>query len=135
MYNLKGIEEARNEDEDRIKNKVNEVLSKMQIKIDLKCDITELRRIGRERVNNNRPILMEVRTVNQKMEILKAKNKLQGTEIYINEDFPKEIQNQRRELIKYMKTARAQGHEVTLLYKKLKINDKIYTLEQLEEDE
>ncbi|GLV41713.1 hypothetical protein CBL_20466 [Carabus blaptoides fortunei] len=108
---IQGIEEAKNEDEDRIKNKVNEVLSKMQIKIDLKCDITELRRIGRER----------------------QKNKLKRTEIYINGDFPKEIQNQRRELIKYMKTARAQGHEVTLLYNKLKINDEIYTLEQLEE--
>ncbi|GLV46102.1 hypothetical protein CBL_10762 [Carabus blaptoides fortunei] len=109
---IQGIEEARNEDEDRIKNKVNDVLSKMQINIDLKCDITELRRIGREN-----------------------KKKLKGTEIYINEDFPKEIQNQRRELIKYMKTARTQGHEVTLLYNKLKINDKIYTLEQFEEDE
>ena len=58
---------------------------------------------------------MEVRTTNMKIKILRKKNKLRRTEIYINEDYAKEIQKQRRDLVKFIKIAREQGHEATLM--------------------
>ena len=68
-----------------------------------------MRIIEKEGRNNKRPILLELRIWNQKMEILRRKNKLKGTAIYINEDFPKEVLDQRRELVKHMKAEREQG--------------------------
>lgn len=48
------------------------------------------------------------------MVVLRGKNKLKGTEIHIK-DFPKEIRDQRRELIKHMGTARGQGYKETVM--------------------
>jgi len=118
-----------------MEEKVCELINKLQIKIEKGKDITEIRRIGKEGRNNKRPILLELRTWNQKMEILRRKNKLKGTEIYINEDFPKEVLDQRRELVKYMKAARERGQNANLAYNKLKVDGSIYTLDQLTEEE
>ena len=96
--------------------------------------IAEVKRIGKEREGFKKTILMEFRTMNMKMETLRKKNKLRGTEIYVNEDYTKEVQKQRNDLVKFMKIARQQGHETTLMYN-LKINGRMYTLEQLGEEE
>ena len=112
-----------------------ELINKLQIKIEKGKDITEMRRMGKEGSNNKRPRLLELRTWNQKMEILRGKNKLKGTEIYISEDFPKEVLDQRRELVKYMKAARERGQNANLAYNKLKVDGSIYTLDQLTEEE
>ena len=132
---MQGVEEEKNESEEQLMVKVKEVFNRMNLAALRETDITELRRIGKEREGFKRPVLMEVRTMNMKMEILRKKNKLRGTEIYINEDYPKEVQKQRRDLVKFMRTAREQGHEATLIYNKLRISGRIYTLEQLGEDE
>ena len=55
-----------------------------------------MRRIGKERESFKRPILMDVRTTNMKMEILSGENKLRGTEMYVNEDYTKEVQSKGR---------------------------------------
>ena len=55
----------------------------------------EVRRIGKAREGFKRPTLMEVRTMN--MKILRKKSKLRGTEIYVNEDYTKEINKNKRE--------------------------------------
>lgn len=39
-----------------------------------------------------------------------------------NEGFPREILNQRRDLIKHLRTGRGQGYKAILLYIKVKIN-------------
>ena len=93
----------------------------------------EVRRIERERGGFKRPILMEVRTTN--MKILRKKNKLRGTEIYVKEDHTKEVQKQRKDLVKFMKIAWEQEHEATLMYNNLKINGRMYTLEHLDGEE
>ena len=97
-------------------------------------DITEVRRIGKEREGFKRPKLMEVRTMIMKMQILRKKSKLR-TEIFVNEDYTKEVQKQRKDLVKFMKIAKERGHEATLMYNNLKINGRMYTLEQFDEEE
>ena len=57
------------------------------------------------------------------MKILRRKNKLKGTKIYINKDFPKEVLDQRRELVKYMKAAKERGQNANLAYNKLKVDE------------
>ena len=83
----------------------------MNLMVSKETDMTEMRRIGKEKGGFKRPKLMEVRTTNMKMEILRKKNKLRGTETYVNEDYTKEVQKQRKDLVKFMKIAREKGHE------------------------
>ena len=131
---LQGVEEKKNENEEQLMVKVKEVFNRMNLTILKETDIAEARRIGKEREGFKRPILMEVRTTNMKMEILRKNNKLRGTEIYV-EDYAKEVQKQRKDLVKFMKIAREQGYEVTLMYNNLKISGRMYTSEQFGEDE
>ena len=53
--------------------------------------------------------------------------------MYVDEDHIKEVQKQRKDLVKFMKIARERGHGATLMYNNLKINGIMYTLEQLGE--
>ena len=81
-----------------------------------------MKRIEKEREGFKRPILMEVRKTNMKIKILRKKDKLRGTELYVNEDCAKEVQKQTKDLVKFMKITREQGHEGMLMYNNLKIN-------------
>lgn len=63
-----------------------------------------------------KPHTNRIKNVEPKMKVLRGKNKLKVTEIYINQDFPREILNQRRELIKHMRTARQQEYKAILIY-------------------
>ena len=116
---LQSMEEEKNESEEQLMVQVN----RMNLKALKETDITEVRRIGKKREGFKRPILIEVRTTNMKMDILRKKNKLRGTEIYVNEDYIKEVQRQRKDLVKFMKIAREQGHEATLMYNNLKMKN------------
>ena len=42
-------------------------------------------------------------------------------------------ETEQKDLVKFMKIAREQGHEAMLMYNKLRINGRMYTLEQLGE--
>ena len=61
--------------------------------------------------------------MNMKMEILRKKDKLRGTEIYVNEGYTKEVQKQKRDFVKFLKIAREQGHKSTLMYNNLKTGE------------
>ena len=51
---------------------------------------------------------------------------LKGTNYYINEQFPPEINSERNELVKVMKEKRQQGHKTRLVYNKLYVDDILY---------
>jgi hypothetical protein len=54
--------------------------------------------------------------------ILKNTRKLKNTNIWIDEDYPKEIQEVRRRLIPEMKEARSKGYRAQIRYDKLILN-------------
>lgn len=132
---IHGIKEQDEEKDIQVKEKVRTVLRDMEIKIVMEEEITEIRRIGNQQIGKVRPILLELRNWSKKMEILKATKKLQGTKIYMEEDYSKEIQGQRKELIKHRNTIRAKGHHAIIRYNRLIINGDTYTLEQLNAEE
>ena len=132
---MHGVKEKKNENEEQLMVKVKRVFNRMHLSVLKETDITEVKRIGKESEGFKGPILMEVRTTNMKMEILRKKNKLRGSEIYVNEDYTKEVQKQGKDLVKLMKIAREQRHEAMLMYNNLKINVRMYTLEQLGAEE
>ncbi|KAF5269716.1 hypothetical protein FQA39_LY08639 [Lamprigera yunnana] len=72
---------------------------------------------------------------NKKPEVLKAGKNLKGSDIWATEDYSKQVQEQRKQLITYIKEARTKGHKVILRSNKLIIDDKSYAIEQLKKKE
>ncbi|KAF5284277.1 hypothetical protein FQA39_LY04570 [Lamprigera yunnana] len=66
------------------------------------------------------------------METLKETKNLRGKNIFIEEDYFKEMQVIRKQLIKHRNKIRTQGHHVLMRYNKLIINGEDFYLEQLE---
>ncbi|KAK4877387.1 hypothetical protein RN001_009893 [Aquatica leii] len=69
------------------------------------------------------------------MNILKNAKTLKGTDIWINEDYLKEVQEERRRLIPYMTEAKNKGYKALIRYDKLIINNETYRTKDLEKDE
>lgn len=125
-----GINETTDETDTNVKEKIAEVMKKMEIPIDIKEDIVEVTRLGMPMTNRVRPIRVELKKNNTKEEIMRKTKKLKGSTIYVNEDFPKEIQIQRKALIQHLKEARANGDKAILKYNKLIINGVEYKEEK-----
>ncbi|XP_063370363.1 uncharacterized protein LOC134658641 [Cydia amplana] len=100
----------------------------------VQCDsenIDSLRRLGK-RTDKCRPVLVTFTTAKKKIELLKRKKMLAATGYYINEDFPQQVLNKRKELQKQAEEERKKGNFAILKYDKLVIlpgnsNSKMYT--------
>ena len=63
------------------------------------------------------------------MKILKAKNKLQGSDIFIGEDFSSRVCDIRRKLVPHLKKARNEGKGVTMVFDHIIIEGKKFTVD------
>ncbi|XP_072380822.1 uncharacterized protein [Diabrotica undecimpunctata] len=131
---IQGVEENQTESEQETINKIKGIMKKIGVQTNLDEELVEMRRIGRQGDPQNvpRPIILEMKKEATRMEILKAAKNLRGTKIYINEDFPKKILQERKHLLQLMKMVRQEGHTAALKYNKLWINGEPFSLEQLE---
>ncbi|CAH1107522.1 unnamed protein product [Psylliodes chrysocephalus] len=123
---IKGIEDEEQENEKETKDKICIILQEMGVKIAVKEDIDEVRRMGKYNIERKRPIIVKLNRKSTRTMILQKTRSLKGTNIWIDEDYPKEVQEERRKLIIKMKEARNKGHKAQLRYNKLIINDELY---------
>lgn len=126
-----GIDEANNEDQKIQEHKVAEVVKITGVEFDAEKDIVETKRIGKKEENKIRPIMVELRNGNKRIDILKASKQLKRTKFSINEDFPRGVQEQRKVLRKHLISARELGKRATMRYNKLIVNGTVYTVEEL----
>jgi hypothetical protein len=82
-------------------------------------DIEEVRRIGLYEWRNKRPILIKLRTRQNKLEIRKRVEHLKGTDIRITEDYTKKVQQERKQLIAHLRQAKRKGYKAMLEHDKL----------------
>lgn len=122
---IKGIEEEESENENSIKEKVNRIIHKIGINVETERDIDEIRRIGRKETGKKRPTLVKLMRESTRSEILRNARHLKGTTIWIDEDFPKNVQEKRMTLIPRLKEARDRGHRAVLKYDKLIVDGEI----------
>lgn len=118
-----GIEETENETCEIRNNKIKQILDKIKVKINMEVDIIQIRRIGKKETDNNRnrPLWLELSREDKKIEIIRAAKNLKGTKIWISEDLPKAIQDKRKALIPYLKSAREKGCRASIIYDKLRV--------------
>lgn len=123
---IHGVTDDENERMEGTEHKVVEIIKRTGVDIAADREIDDARRMGRYREGNTRPIQVKLTRGNKKAEILKQARNLKGTDIWIDQDYPKEILEQRKELIPKLKEAREKGNKATLKYNKLIINGKVY---------
>ncbi|VEN42895.1 unnamed protein product, partial [Callosobruchus maculatus] len=123
---MKGVADETTENYEETSGKIVTILQKMGVSINAKEDIEEVRRLGRYNSERDRPILVKFMKEPTKFTILKNTRNLKGTNVWIDEDYPKEVREDRRKLIPELKEARNRGYRATLRYNKLVINGDIY---------
>lgn len=95
---------------------------------ELKMDTADVSNIKFDRVhrmtgrNKPRAIVAKFNNFKQRQDVKFRSRELKGTNFYINEQFPPEINEQRRQLIHIAKEKQRQGHRTRLVYNKLYID-------------
>lgn len=123
---VKGIEDEEDENEIESQTKIEKLIQNLRIKFNSEADMEEVRRVGKYRSETKRPILIKLVTEKKRNEILSQAKALKGTNIWIEEDFTKEVQMERKELMPHLKEARQKGYTAKLKFNKPIINGKIY---------
>ncbi|PSN32097.1 hypothetical protein C0J52_23919 [Blattella germanica] len=86
-------------------------------------------RIGK---GTNRPILIKLNSFITKQQILDNARMLKGSNYKLDNDYDFNTRQIRKKLLPFMHEARDNGHRANIINDKLKINGKIYDLDQLE---
>lgn len=126
---LKGVMDEEDEGQRELLEKITVVMNNVGVEWEKERDLEDYTRLGKYREDGTRPILVKLNKYNKKIEILKQAKNLKNTEIWINEDYTKEVQEERRKLVPIMKEARRKGQKATLRYNKLIINNELYEID------
>ena len=85
-------------------------------------DNVEFDRVHRLNSKPDSPLIACCTFYKDKARILRARNKLKGTQIFIGEDFSFRVRDTRKKLIPHLKCAREQGKRATMVYDHLLID-------------
>lgn len=98
----------------------NTIKSDLEISLETK-DVSRIHRIGAIKENKIRPVLITFTDTWKRREILKKKRSLK--QVYVTEDFPKEVLEKRKELQIKVKEERAKGNIAYLSYDKIVVKE------------
>ena len=90
-------------------------------------EIDRAHRIGKRAVGKHRPIVVKFHSFAHREAVRKNGNKLKHSNFSIGEQFPKVVQERRRNLLAVFKQARAAGKRAALVRDKLYIDGSLYT--------
>lgn len=117
-----GFEENEKSQVELMESVIKKLNGDLNVQLEKK-DINILHRIGKKDKPNNkkRPILISFVNLWKKIELMKKKKNLKG--IYISEDYPKEIQEKRKELQIKLIEERKKGKYAIINYDKLIVKE------------
>lgn len=128
---IKGVMDEEEENENKSKEKITLLLQKMGVNIDMNMDIEEIRRLGNYVEGRKRPIIVKLTKERTKILILQNARNLSGTDIWIDEDFSKTVQEERKALVPHLKEERKKGNRAYLRFNKLIVNGEAYTIKDI----
>eukprot|EP00745_Piridium_sociabile_P033839 TRINITY_DN5818_c0_g2_i1.p3 TRINITY_DN5818_c0_g2~~TRINITY_DN5818_c0_g2_i1.p3 ORF type:complete len:146 (+),score=28.95 TRINITY_DN5818_c0_g2_i1:598-1035(+) len=97
-------------------------------KLDI-TDTVEFDRVHRLNAKSDSPVIARCVFFKHKMNILKSKAKLRGSDIFIGEDFSQRVRDIRRRLTPHLKKARQEGQRATMIYNHLLIDGRKFTVD------
>ena len=106
----------------------------MKLKHVGEIDFQRVHRLGGKKVNGqkNRDIIVRFVWYQDRMQVWNARRNLKGTQIYMMEDFPFEVEQRRMKLYPIFKEAMSKNMNVSLVADKLVLNGTRYTLDSLD---
>lgn len=107
----------------QLENKIMDILNNNMKISTLELELQAVRRVGRKG-ERPRPISVTFSTLGKKIKILQNKRQLEGTNLYIKEEYPAKILKAREELKQKQKEEFDKGNIAIIRYDKLVIKDK-----------
>lgn len=123
-----GVEESH--EEDSKKQKVNGDIFRKILGVEINS-IERMHRIGQRNAERPRPVILKLCNYVDKTKVLSSCFKLKGTNIFISEDFSKNIRDTRTKLWRSTAEERKTGSKVSLHFDKLKVDGKLYVRDAL----
>ena len=126
-----GFEEDKEEtDKDCVDKVLKLVDEQLKIPHAKHIPIHRAHRMGRYQRNKTRPIVAKFAFYPNREDIRKAAKNLEGTQYSIGQQFPKEIQERRRQLVPLLKEAKSKGQKAHIAVDKLYIDGKLHKADQ-----
>ena len=121
-----GIKRDENESAQACENKVKALL-RDNLEINETIDFDRVHRVGNK---TDAPLIARCTLYKDKLKILRSRNKLEGTTMYIKEDFPARVRYIRKTIGGLVKTNRDRGERVKIVYDHVYIENKKYILNE-----
>ena len=121
-----GFRQHQNETSDELEREIQDLLTD---KLDLNNDV-QFDRVHRLGSKPDSPIVARCSSYKDKVSILKEKKKLQGSTIFIGEDFSTRVREIRRQLAPHLKAARELGKKCVMIFDHLLIDGKRFYLDE-----
>lgn len=128
---IQGVADKAEEKQEEVEEKVQGILAEIGVEINPGADIKEITKLGTFKPNKKRPILVKLHTWKKKLEIFEQTKHLKRRDIWINDDYTKKVQEDRKRLMPHLKQARQEGHTAYLRYNRMIVNNSAYSLESL----
>ena len=96
---IQGVVDKDEEGPEEVKEKVQGLLAQMGVEIDAEKEIMEIVRLGKFKIGKKRPILVKLQKWSKKLEIVRQTKNLKGSDFWIDDDYPKKIQEEKKTLI------------------------------------
>ena len=93
------------------------------------ADEIQFDRVHRLNAKPNSPVVARCTFFKDKLKILKAKTKLQGSDVFIGEDFSSRVRVIRRKLVPHLKKVRSEGKRVTMVFDHIIIEGEKFTVD------
>lgn len=124
---FEGIEESTNETWQDTENKVKYLISSHMPEVVGDIVIKRAHRVGRRSSAESKPRKIVARFLNYKdrESVLKAKKKLRGTNVFVNEDYSDRVIKKRMDLMPELKEARRKNQRAFLRYDKLIVYENV----------
>lgn len=128
---INGIEEQ--EDETELPEFICQIMTdKLEIEVKEE-DMESIERMGRKG-QYPRTIHIKFRNESIRNNILKNRKKLKGTKVYVDEDYTREIREERKILRQVLKKERQQGKDGYITYNKLIIDNDVYDVNSIDQE-
>ena len=121
------IEDERDESSDTCYGKlVNVLQNELKVERARMLRFDRVHRLGRYEVSKTRPIIAKFCFFQERETVRKSAKNLEGTQYSVGQQFPKEIQAKRKELLPTMKRLKNEGQNAYLSVDKLYVDGKLY---------
>jgi outer membrane murein-binding lipoprotein Lpp len=115
-----GLDRWEGETQETLEQRLNEMFTD---KLDF-VDTVDFDRVHRVSGKPNSPVIAKCTFYKDKIKLMRAKQKLKGSDIFIGEDFSRGVRDTRKKLSRFAKEMKERGEAVKMVYDHLVVNGK-----------